>query len=100
MRGHIDEGTYDELYDVNEDGTIDRSDLRSRRRSTASVVTFAALHLGTAVFGEWWLDKRLTARRRLDGELRNVRTERKIIELKLGLSADRTFAGGALQASF
>ena len=69
-------------------------------QQTIAFSTVSIVHLGLAAFGSWWLSKRLDARQRLDRELGGLDVERKVLQLKLDLTADANGASAQILGTF
>lgn len=100
VKRDIDRGSYDEFNDENGDGVVDNRDLKILRRFTIAFSTVAIAHFGLAAFGTWWLSKRSSTRQRLDRELGGLEVERKLLQMKLNVSADANGAVGQLIGRF
>jgi hypothetical protein len=100
VKRDIDEGKYEEWADINEDGVVDRADLRRRRRSIAATSLVAAAHFGVVYLSSRWLSRRIHDRKRIDGEIRRLTESRKQVELELGISAQRESASALLLGRF
>lgn len=96
----FERGGYSDYGDYNDDGVVDRTDIRKARRGVAGVSSMALTHLGLAAFGGWWLGHRLSVRHRLEAEQRKLKLERGMIEVKLDVHADKTSAMGMVVGTF